>query len=201
VVGHLPGYELALGDDDALLAGMTKGGRRDVRRAERNGIVVSEVDPLRAGTFAADYYAQVSEAFAKRGLRPTYPQSRVDALVRHLGPSGRLLLLEARTPAGDLAATGIFPGMAGGTAEYWMGASWRRFQPLLPNEALMWHALRAWRDRGATRMNFGGGGTYKAKYGGAPHVLPWLRSSRWGAVEHARTVAADLYRRSRRLRT
>lgn len=200
VVGWLRGYELALADDDALLAGMTKGGRRDVRRSLRNGIVTAEVDPLAPGSFAADYYAQVTEAFAKRDRRPTYPQARVDALIRHLGPTGRLLLLEARTPDGELAATGIFPGMAGGTAEYWMGASWQRHQHLLPNEALMWHALRAWRDRGAVRMNFGGGGSYKAKYGGSPHALPWLRTSRFGAVEHARTVAADIYRRSRRLR-
>lgn len=200
VVGRLPGYELALTADETLLAGMTKGGRRDVRRALRNGIEVSEVDPLDPGAFATHYYAQVSEAFAKRDRRPTYPRERVEALVRHLGPTGRLLLLEARTPAGDLAATGIFPGMAGGTAEYWMGASWQRHQHLLPNEALMWHAIRAWRDRGAVRMNFGGGGSYKAKYGGSPHVLPWLRISRYGIVEQARTVAADLYQRSRQLR-
>jgi hypothetical protein len=165
----------------------------------RNGIIVNRVDPLDPGTFAADYYAQVSEAFAKRGLTPTYPQGRVEALVRHLGPTGRLLLLEARTPGGDLAATGIFPGMAGGTAEYWMGASWRRHQHLLPNEALMWEALRTWRDQGAVRANFGGGGSYKAKYGGSPHVLPWLRASRYGVIEQARSFAAELYRRSRRL--
>lgn len=200
VAGRLPGYELALADDDTLLAGMTKGGRRDVRRALRNGIEVIEVDPLAAGSFAVDYYAQVTEAFAKRGASPTYPRSRVEALVRHVGPTGRLLLLEARTPSGELAATGIFPGMPGGTAEYWMGASWRRHQALLPNEALMWHALRTWRDRGAVRCNFGGGGSYKAKYGGAPHELPTLRASRFRAVERARDVAADLYRRGRKLR-
>ncbi|MCU1369690.1 MAG: Aminoacyltransferase femX [Ilumatobacteraceae bacterium] len=200
VVGRLPGYELALADDDTMLAGMTKGGRRDVRRALRNGIVTTEVDPREPGRFAAAYYAQVTEAFAKRGRRPTYPQARVESLIRHLGPTGRLVLMEARTPDGELAATGIFPGMAGGTAEYWMGASWQRHQHLLPNEALMWHALRAWRDRGAVRMNFGGGGAYKAKYGGSPHVLPWLRTSRFGVVEPARAVAAELYARSRRLR-
>lgn len=200
VAGHLPGYELGLlGDDNGLLGAMKRNGRRDVRRALRNGIVVDPVDPAAPGTFAADYYAQVSEAFAKRNLTPTYPQERVEALVRHLGPTGRLLLLAARTPDGDLAATGIFPGMAGGTAEYWMGGSYRRHQHLLPNEALMWRAMREWRDRGAVRLNFGGGGSYKAKYGGEPHVLPWLRRSRFGWLESARGVAYDLYRR--RLRT
>ncbi|WP_426571969.1 GNAT family N-acetyltransferase [Aquihabitans sp. McL0605] len=200
VIGRLPGYQLDLAPDDDLLATMKRNGRRDVRRALRNGIVVDPVDPADPGTFAADYYAHVSEAFAKRDLTPTYPQARVEALIRHLGPTGRLLLLEARTADGELAATGIFPGMAGGTAEYWMGGSERRLQHLLPNEALMWSALRTWRDRGAVRFNFGGGGSYKAKYGGEPHVLPWLRRSRFGVLEHARSTAYRLYRRRLQIR-
>lgn len=195
VGGHLPGYELELdGADDELLAGMKASGRRDIRRAVRNGIVVEAVDPLDPGDFAALYYSQVSDAFAKRGLVPTYPVDRVEALIRHLGPTGRLLLLSASTPSGDTAATGIFPGLPGLTAEYWMGASYRAHQHLLPNEALMWTALRTWRDRGAVRFNFGGGGSYKAKYGGAPHSMPWVRRSRFPMLEHARRTALRLHR-------
>ncbi|MBX3283812.1 MAG: GNAT family N-acetyltransferase [Actinobacteria bacterium] len=188
-VGHLPGWELDLQrDDDALLAAMKPNGRRDVRRALRNGIVVEEVDPTAPGDFVAEYYAQVAAAFAKRGRTPTYPPERVAALLRHLGPTGHLLVLRARTPDGEPAATGIFPGLPGGTAEFWMGASVRAHQHLLPNEALMWSALRAWRDRGAARMNFGGGGSYKAKYGGEPHRLPQFRRSRPAVLEHARAA-------------
>ena len=197
---HLRGYELPLVSDgvpvadDALLAGMTAHGRRDVRRGIRNGIEVEVVDPLAPGTFSGEYYAQVSEAFAKRGKVPTYPVDRVDALIRHLGPTGRLLLLRAHTPSGEVAATGIFPGLPGSTAEYWMGASVRAHQHLLPNEVLMWTALRTWRDLGAVRFNFGGGGSYKAKYGGAPHTMPWVRRSRFEAVEVARQRAFELMR-------
>lgn len=188
-VGHLPGWELDLDrDDDTLLAAMKPNGRRDVRRALRNGITVEQVDPVDPGGFVAEYYAQVSTAFAKRGRTPTYPAERVAALLRHLGPTGHLVVLRARTPDGQPAATGIFPGLPGGTAEFWMGASDRTHQHLLPNEALMWTALRTWRDLGARRFNFGGGGTYKAKYGGEPHVLPQLRRSRPAALEHARAA-------------
>jgi len=199
-IDHLRGYELSLvvdgspASDDSLLAGMTAHGRRDVRRGIRNGIEVELVDPLAPGTFAEEYYAQVSEAFAKRGKVPTYPVGRVDALIRHLGPTGRLLLLRAHTATGEVAATGIFPGLAGSTAEFWMGASVRAHQHLLPNEVLMWTALRAWRDRGAVRFNFGGGGSYKAKYGGMPHTMPWVRRSRFEAVEAARQRAFELNR-------
>ncbi|MCB1040571.1 MAG: GNAT family N-acetyltransferase [Acidimicrobiales bacterium] len=205
-LARLSGYELALVDDagepiddDALLGGMKSYGRRDVRRSLRNGIEVEVVDPADPGSFAATYYAQVSEAFAKRDQRPTYPVERVEALIRHLGPTGRLLLLQSRTPDdGEVAATGIFPGLPGSTGEYWMGGSWRAKQPLLPNEALMWTALRTWRDRGAVRFNFGGGGKYKAKYGGSPHSMPWVRRSRVEAVERLRAIAIDQYQRRRR---
>lgn len=187
---HLPGYELDLGGgDDALLARFTPHGRRDVRRALRNGITVEEVDPAADPGFAAEYHAQVTQSFAKRSLVPTYPVERVQAAIRHLHPTGRLLLLRARDPQGRPAATGLFPGLPGGTAVFWMGASERSAQRLLPNEALMWTALRTWRDRGAVRFDFGGGGRYKAKYGGTAIDVPWLRRSRFAALEHGRELA------------
>jgi hypothetical protein len=181
------GYELQLdATDDDLLAGMTRSGRRDVRRGLRNGIVVEEVDPGRDHDFASEYYGQVCEAFAKRGLRPAYGVDRVDAVIRHLHPGGSLLLLRARTADGEPAATGLFPGQRGGTAVYWMGGSHRRLQHLLPNEVLMWEAIRTWRDRGAVRFDFGGGGAHKAKYGGSPICVPWWRADRFGALEQGR---------------
>ena len=103
-------------------------------------------------------------------------------------------MLRAGTPDGEPAASGLFLGLPGSTAEFWMGGSWRRHQGLLPNEVLMWEAIRTWRDRGCVRMNFGGGGGYKAKYGGTPHHMPWLRSSRVDALERARDAALRLHR-------
>lgn len=199
----LPGYQLPLvgRSDDDLLAAMTASGRRDVRRAVRNGIVVHPVDPGAADAVLARHRRHLEDAFAKRGLRPTYPASRTEALVRHLGPTGNLLLLEARTAQGEPAASGIFVGLPGSTVEFWAGASDRSLQHLLPNEALMWAALRWWRDRGASTFDFGGGGTYKRKYGGDPHELARLRWSRWPIVEAGRRAALAGRRVVRRPRT
>jgi CelD/BcsL family acetyltransferase involved in cellulose biosynthesis len=197
-ISHLPGYALDLAGrtDDDLMAAMTPYGRRDVRRALRNGIEIEAVDPADP-TFVDDFHAWLRDAFAKRGLTATYPPERVASLLRHLGPTGDLLMLRARTPDGQPAAAGIFPGRAGGTVEFWGGSSDRSLQHLLPNEALMWHALRTWRDRGAERFDFGGGGRYKAKYGGRPQTLPWVRSSRFELLERARSLALDLRTRRR----
>lgn len=196
----LPGYELDLrADDDELLRGMKRDARYNIGLARRKGVTIEVVDPVDPGDFAPVYYAQVSEAFAKRHLPVTYPLARVEAMIRHVGPTGKLLLLRARTDDGAIAATGIFPGQPGGTAEYWMGGSTRSLQALKPNELLMWTALRTWRDRGATTMDFGGGGSYKAKYGGRPNALLSLRSSRYPVLERARSVGLELRRRHRLL--
>lgn len=194
-ISRLGSYERRIDvDDDELMAGMKKEGRRDVRRALRNGIVVEEVDPQMEPGFAEEYYEQVLESFGKRALVPTYPLSRVQAAIRHLHPTGHMLLLRARLSDGTPAATGIFPGLPGAAAVFWMGASHRAHQKQLPNEALMWTAMQKWRDRGAVRLDFGGGGAYKAKYGGDPIAVPWLRMSRFGVLEHGRTIAQRAYR-------
>lgn len=190
VAGRFSGYELSLdGDDDTLMARMTSNGRRDVRRALRNGTHVEIVDPVTDRGFAAEYYAQVTESFAKRSLVPTYPLGRVESMIRHLHEVGNVVLLRTSDAEGRPMATGLFPGLPGGTAVFWMGASRRDAQSLLPNEALMWAALRTWRDRGAVRFDFGGGGAYKKKYGGVPIEVPWLRRSRFAVLERGREVA------------
>jgi hypothetical protein len=185
-------------DDDDLLAAMTPHGRRDVRKALRLGTTAEVVDGDDP-TFVAEYYDQVSAAFAKRGLAPTYPRSRVEALVRHMHPSGRLLLLRVRTPDGEVAATGIFPGMVGGTATFAMQASHPHLYSWYPNEVIVWEALRRWRDLGALRFDLGGRdlgsrSDFKRKFGGTPVTSEWLRWSRFAVLEPARTVAARGYR-------
>lgn len=192
---RIDGYELELATDDELLANMTKSGRRNIRTGRRNGIVVEAIDPLQPGDFAEVFYDQVSEAFAKRGLAPTYPVDRVHALIRHLGPTGTMLLMRALTPDGTPAATRISFGLPGRAAESFLGASYRSSQSLYPNEILMWATMQEWRERGAVQFGFGGGGAYKAKYGGVPHALPWLRMSRFETLEVVRTAALRLHRR------
>jgi len=181
-------------NDDELLLGMTKNGRRDVRKGLRSGVIVEEVsaeDP----SFVGEYYSQVSQAFSKRGLVPTYPQSRVESLVRHLHPSGHLLMLRATLPTGETAATGIFAGLPGGAASFTLQASDPKFYQWLPNEVLVWQALRHWRERGAIRFDFGGreiGSVtdFKRKFGGTDLTTDWLRYSKYSFLERARSLAS-----------
>jgi hypothetical protein len=193
----LPGWELDLAgrDDATLLAGMTSMARRNVRRAERDGVVVEEVGAEDAERFAAEHLAQARWVFALRGRHPTIDERRVATALRLLGPAGHVVALRARDAAGRPVATGVFPGLPGATAVLWSVAGDERARELRANEALVHEALRRWRDRGAARFDFGGGGDYKAKFGGRPIEVPWLRTSRWAPLAEVRDAVAGPARR------
>lgn len=173
-------------DEDAIFAGFTSACRRAIRKSEKVGLTVEEATPE---GFAEEYYAQLVEVFAKQGAIPTYGVDRVQSLIRHLYPTGRLLLLRARDPEGAAIATGLYPAH-GTTMFFWGGASWRSGQQHRPNEAIFWHALRHWKARGVTVFDLGGGGEYKRKYGGEnvfiPHVVRSRNALLWQAREWMR---------------
>lgn len=160
---------------DDIFGAFTSACRRAVRRSEKVGLTVEVAEP---DGFAAEYHEQLIDVFAKQGLTPTYDVTRVEALIRHLHPTGRLLLLRARDPEGTPIATGIFPGH-GSTAFFWGGASFRSGQQHRPNEAIFWHAIQTWKSRGATTLDLGGGGDYKLKYGANLVALTHLAVPRY----------------------
>jgi CelD/BcsL family acetyltransferase involved in cellulose biosynthesis len=173
--------------EDELLDATTSACRRNIRKAERMGVVIEEASDL---GFAADYADQLRDVFAKQSLVPSYGADRVRELIRSVHPTGRLLLLRARDPEGRCIATGIFPAM-NGTMYFWGGASWREHQILRPNEALFWYAMRYWRARGMKEFDLGGGGEYKRKFGPVELSVPSFSLSRFRAIDRIRNLAAQ----------
>jgi CelD/BcsL family acetyltransferase involved in cellulose biosynthesis len=172
-------------DDDAIFGRMSSACRRAVRRGQKVGVTVEQA----TGTgFAGEYYAQLVQVFARQSLVPPYGVDRVQALIDCLEPTGRLLLLRARSREGRPIATAIFPAF-NGTAYFWGGASVRAHQFLRPNEAIFWYAMRYWRARGVTALDLGGGGDYKRKYGPSELRLPFFRRSRFPGLSVLREVA------------
>src|SRR5579872_1855050 len=113
-------YETDLSQsDDEIFNKMNSTCRRCIRKAEKSGVLIEEAsDPA----FAAEYWAQLEDVFAKQGLVPSYNLARVQALIKHLLPTGRLLLLRARDPSGNCIGTGIYPAY-NQIAEFWGNAS------------------------------------------------------------------------------
>ena len=75
---------------------------------EKSGVTIEEASDE---DFAEEYYDQLKDVFGKQGLVPTYDLARVRQLIKHLRPTGRLLLLRARNAEGRCIATGIYPAM------------------------------------------------------------------------------------------
>lgn len=184
--------------EDELFQGMSGACRRCIRKAERSGVRVEQVTG-EPGSFAREYYEQLVEVFAKQNLAPTYGLRRVELLIKHVLPSGNLLLVRAIGPEGDCIGTGIYPGF-NRRAEFWGNASWRARQILRPNETLHWFAMRYWKARGAAVFDWGGGGTYKVKYGPRPAAIPRFIKSRYRTVGQLRTLARDAVVASQRVR-
>jgi hypothetical protein len=181
--------------EDELFQGMDSACRRCVRKAEKSGVTIEEAHDL---AFAEDYYEQLKDVFAKQGLVPTYDLERVRALVRHLEPTGNVLLLRARDPDGKCIASGIFPGF-NKIVEFWGNASFRASQGFRPNEFMQWYVMRYWKRRGAEVYDWGGEGTYKEKYGVVAHRVPWFIKSRYQFVGKLRDGAKKMYRGKQRL--
>ncbi len=175
--------------EEQILGSMIKSCRYSIRKAEKGGLTIEETPP--DDRFAEEYYDQLRDVFAKQQLVPTYGIERVHALLHHLGPTGRLLLLRARDPEGRCVATGLYVGFKR-VAEFWGNASYRWGQSLCPNEALHWYAMRYWKARGAEVFDWGGIAKYKLKYGGTPIEVPWLKCSRYAWLEGVRTGAKRL---------
>jgi hypothetical protein len=194
-LGFLPkiydSYETDLRRSEAqIFGGMDSACRRCIRKAEKSGVIVQEAHDLE---FADDYYDQLKHVFGNRGLVPPYGVERVRALIQHMLPTGRLLLVRALGPDGKCIATGIYPGF-NKLAELWGNASYRPSQILRPNQALHWYAMRYWKARGVEFLDWGGKGTYKEKYGPYAISVPRFRKSRLRIVAIMRDRAKTAVR-------
>jgi Acetyltransferase (GNAT) domain len=194
----LHGFEinLGLGEDD-IFRRFEGSCRQAIRRAIRLGVTIEEADDP---SFVNEYYAQLEDVFAKQGLVPTYDIARVHELIRHIGPTGKLLLLRARDPGGRCIATGIFLMISPTTMYFWGGASWRSYQTLRPNDLLMWTAMRIGKARGMQILDLGGAGDYKKKFGGRPISVPWVRVSAQPFLPLLRTTAKTFFTLKQQLR-
>jgi hypothetical protein len=112
--------DLTLTEND-LFRRMRHACRGCISKAVRSGVVIQEASDE---GFVDDYYSQLRGVFTKQHLVPTYGMGRVSARIRHLLPTGNVLLLRALDADGHCIATGNFPAMYD-RAYFWGAASWR----------------------------------------------------------------------------
>jgi hypothetical protein len=176
--------------EDEIWASLKSPCRTAIRKAEKQGVVVEEAADM---SFADEYHAQAEDVFAKQSMVPPFNAERLRALIRHVGPSGRLLMLRTLDVEGTCIATGVYPGTRRG-AHFLLGASWRDYQHLRPNEALMWDAIKRWKWQGAKAFDLGWALDYKRKWGGHEVETPYLRKSRSRPVAGLRVLGERVLR-------
>lgn len=147
---------VALGDDDALLAGFDKGTRYAVRRAEREGVTVETASDA-ADTAAIDaLHALVGETQQRAGF-PMPPLERYRVAWRALAMAGRAVILEARREA-ELLASGMV--VIEGHRSFYLFSGSRREERGEPKRyasyALQWAMMRLARDRGVRQHDLWG---------------------------------------------
>jgi hypothetical protein len=188
--------DLSLSEDD-LYRSFASAKRRNIRKAEREGVKIEHADDME---FAAEYYVQLQEVFSKQGLKPTYGVERVRAFIKHLYPTGNLLLLRARNQEGITIATGIFVGF-NLTSYFWGNASARQHLHMRPNELIHWYAMRFWKARGVRWHDWSGPGDYKKKYGPELLQVPHFYKSKYKLVEFGREAAHTAFYLPRRVKS
>jgi hypothetical protein len=190
---QFPTYEMDLTqDEEAIFGAMSSACRRAVRKGVKEGVRVEEAHGIE---FADEYYDQLLAVFERQGhgRKPPYSRERVREMIRCVEPSGNLLMLRAVAPEGEHIATAIFPARPD-FAYFWGGASWPSHLGLRPNEAIFWHAIRHFRERGVRMLDLGGGGDYKRKYGAPEKLIPFVRKSRVPGMVALRDLAAKVYK-------
>ena len=123
---------------------------------------------------------------------------RISSLIKNLASTNNLLLLKVFDQNKICIATGIFP-IFNSKMYFFGGASLTNYQRLLPNEALIWFAMRVAIEKGVKSFDMGGGGTYKRKYGGKIIKVPWIKISKYKILFLLRQFAKYSFKLKQRI--
>jgi hypothetical protein len=161
-------------DPEGILESFTKEGRRNVRLALRDGLRAVTTDEV---SFVDRYYDQLQAVFAKHGLPPTYPRSRVEKLWELLMPTGRMMCTQIMKDERCLAS-GIDLVGNGWLHSFGSAASQEREDlKSYPNELRRYHGMCEGAARGIRHYDLTGVRGYKAKFGAQVVDVPVLMLS------------------------
>jgi hypothetical protein len=151
---HTPVLGLAA-DEHALLAGM-EGAQRKIRKAEREGVEVTEARSLADVEAYHRLSSDTADRIRARSRFTELPLGFFVDIWRHMVPAGHARFLLARH-RGELIAGNLFL-IHGDTMLYYQGASTRdRAQTLKQAPAAcFWTAIREAKKLGLARFDFGG---------------------------------------------
>jgi predicted ATP-grasp superfamily ATP-dependent carboligase len=180
------------GDEPRMLHSMKESARRNVRRAQRLGLVVRFEDDER---FVDEHYAQLCEVYRRGGNAIPFTRERVLECFRRMKAAGNLLATSVYLPDGEISiATGMFL-VEGNELLLWMWAHRPHYRWYRPTELMTWTAMQRATAAGCVTFDLMGGGHFKAKFGAEPDLTKWRwRRSRPRWLSVARDAAERGFR-------
>jgi serine/alanine adding enzyme len=154
---------------DDVFQGISKSGRKAIRRSKRRGVVAEEV---RDRSQLSAHYDLLAESYARSKV-PLADPSLFQAVFDVLVPKGMAKMLLARVKDRLVAASLEMPYKD--VIYSWFSGYAENARKLYPNDHLVWHILKWGAKKGYRRFDFGGAGRpdeaygprdFKAKFGG-----------------------------------
>lgn len=179
------------GDEAATFKQLKMSARRNVKRAQRLGLVTKfEEDE----SFVDEHYEQLKEVYRRGGFAVPFGKQRVLEFFRQLKASGNLVAISVYLPGGRVnIATGIFT-IEGNELLLWMWAHRQHYRWYRPTELMTWTVMQAAIQRGCETFDLMGRGDFKTKFGAEPdeRKVRWLRGRpHW--LMAARKIAKRAY--------
>jgi len=154
---------------EVIWEGLNRTARKNVHRAERDGLVVQEVSTEEGLT---DFYALLRQVYADAQV-PLADVSLFRAAFELLRRRGLARFVLARSPQGVAGARVVL--LYKGVIFDWYAGADRQRRDSRPNDFLVWHTLQWGAAHGYHTFDFGGAGhpdvpygvrDFKAKFGG-----------------------------------
>jgi hypothetical protein len=189
---------LTPGREQATLQSFKESARRNVKRAEKLGLVVRFEDDDR---FVEEHFSQVREVFQRGGNALPFRRERLQSFVRSMREAGALVGVAVYLPDGvTCIATGTFT-IYGRELLLWMWAHRTQYRWYRPTEIMTWAVMRRAMAAGCTVVDFAGRGDFKAKLGAVPDAsrTRWVWS-RYRLLLAVRDLAGRAYRWQQKLR-
>ena len=179
-------------DEERAMKGMKDSARRNIRRANKLGLIARfETEE----TFVDEAYDQINEVFIRGGNTVSFSKRRTLEFFRHMKAAGNLVAISIYLPDEEVCiATGLFT-IEGNELLLWQWAHRTRYRWYRPTELMTWTVMQRAMEAGCETFDLMGGGQFKAKFGAQPDKSKyrWTRSRyRWLAL--SRDLAVKCYR-------
>lgn len=154
---------------DEIFQGISKSGRKAIRRSDRSGVVAEEV---RNRSQLSAHYDLLAESYARSKV-PLADSSLFRAVFDILVPKGMAKMVLAQLAGRHVAASLELPYKD--VIYSWFSGYAQTARKVYPNDHLVWHILKWGARNGYRRFDFGGAGRpdeaygprdFKAKFGG-----------------------------------